>query len=64
MVDEDRNPPNVTRHLIRDWGILVKYRDYLYYWRELLRKMGNQRKNRNMQKLANNQIPQTRRVQL
>jgi hypothetical protein len=59
MADEERNPPDVTRHLIRDWGILIKYRDYLRYWRELLFKMAKQR---NKRKPVNSQIPHTRKV--
>jgi hypothetical protein len=53
MTDEERNPLELTRHLIRDWGILVKYRDYIHYWRKLLYKMEKQRSPR---KLVNNQI--------
>jgi hypothetical protein len=55
MTDEERNPPEVMRQLIRDWGILIKYRDYVHYWRKLLYKIKNQRKSR---KLTNNQIRQ------
>jgi hypothetical protein len=50
MTAEQRNQPDVTRRLIRDWGILVKYRDYLHCWRELLYKVENQRKKRKEQK--------------
>jgi hypothetical protein len=53
MTDEERNPLEATQHLIRDWGILSKYRDYVRYWRQLLHKIGKQRKAR---KLVKNQI--------
>jgi hypothetical protein len=53
MTDEERNPLEVTQHLIRDWGILSKYRDYIRYWRQLLHKMGKQRMTR---KHVKNQI--------
>lgn len=50
MTAEERNQPDVTRLLIRDWGILIKYRDYLHYWRELLHKVEAQRKKQKAQK--------------
>jgi hypothetical protein len=56
MTDEERNPPNMTQHLIRDWGIFIKYRDYVRYWHELLHKM---LKNRKSRKLDNNQTSRT-----
>ncbi|XP_021930778.1 uncharacterized protein LOC110835154 [Zootermopsis nevadensis] len=60
MADDERIPPDVTRHLIRDWGILVKYRDYLRYWRKLLTKMEKQRrKELKVWKEVKNQIPNT-----
>jgi hypothetical protein len=53
MTDEERNPLQETQHLIRDWGILSKYRDYVYYWLQLLHKMAKQR---NTRKLVKNEI--------
>jgi hypothetical protein len=53
MTDEERNPLKVTRRLIRDWGILIKYRDYVHYWHKLLYKMEKQR---NSWKLVNDEI--------
>jgi hypothetical protein len=50
MSTEERNQPDVTRRLIRDWGILIKYKAYLHYWRALLYKVDNQRKKRKAQK--------------
>jgi hypothetical protein len=51
MTPEERNQPDVTRRLIRDWGILIKYRDYLHCWRELLYMVENRRKKQKAQKL-------------
>lgn len=31
----ERNPEDDTRRLIRDWGVLLKYRDYLHAWRHV-----------------------------
>jgi hypothetical protein len=56
MTDEERNPPNKTQHLIRDWGILIKYRGYLQYWHELLSKMLRKRKSK---RVEHNQISRT-----
>ncbi|XP_012222486.1 uncharacterized protein [Linepithema humile] len=33
MNDIERNPVDETRRLIRDWGVVLKYRDYLDAWR-------------------------------
>jgi hypothetical protein len=44
MKDEERNPPDTTQHLVRDWGILIKYRDYVRYWHKFLCKMLKNRK--------------------
>ncbi|XP_011499721.1 PREDICTED: uncharacterized protein LOC105363669 [Ceratosolen solmsi marchali] len=33
MSDADRQPVDDTRRLVRDWGILVKYKDYIHAWR-------------------------------
>ncbi|XP_069678823.1 uncharacterized protein [Periplaneta americana] len=44
MSDEERNPPDETKRLVRDWGVLTKYRDYLHYWSLLLSKMENHQK--------------------
>lgn len=35
MSTEDRDPVDDTRRLVRDWGILLKYRDYLHGWRHV-----------------------------
>jgi hypothetical protein len=39
MKDEERHLKDETQRLIRDWGILTKYRDYLLYWRKLFLNM-------------------------
>jgi hypothetical protein len=39
MKDEERNPSDMTQHLVRDWGFLMKYRDYVHYWYKFLCKM-------------------------
>ena len=39
MKDEERNPADMMQHLVRDWGILIKYRDYVHYWHHFLYKM-------------------------
>jgi hypothetical protein len=56
MTDEERNPTDMTQHLIRDWGILIKYRDYVRYWHELLHKMLKSQKS---SKHDNNQFSRT-----
>lgn len=33
MSKTERNPVDDTKRLIRDWGVLLKYRDYLHAWR-------------------------------
>jgi len=48
MKDEERNPPDMTQHLVRDWGILIKYRDYVHYWQKFLHKMLKNRKAGNL----------------
>jgi hypothetical protein len=50
MTDEERKPSDETQGLIRDWGIIIKYRDYLHDWRELLNRMKNYHRRRNAQK--------------
>ncbi|XP_043267845.1 uncharacterized protein [Venturia canescens] len=35
MSSTEREPVDVTRRLVRDWGILLKYRDYLHAWRRI-----------------------------
>ncbi|XP_054005215.1 uncharacterized protein LOC128890589 [Hylaeus anthracinus] len=35
MTSIEREPVDDTRRLIRDWGILHKYRDYLHAWRHV-----------------------------
>ena len=44
MKDEERTPSDMTQHLVRDWGILIKYRDYVHYWHQFLYKMLKYRK--------------------
>ena len=36
MKEEDRRPNDETQRHIRDWGILIKYKNYLRCWRKLL----------------------------
>ncbi|XP_014608240.1 PREDICTED: uncharacterized protein LOC106788984 [Polistes canadensis] len=31
----ERDPVDDTRRLIRDWGVLIKYKDYLHAWRRV-----------------------------
>ncbi|XP_033322949.1 uncharacterized protein LOC117218558 [Megalopta genalis] len=35
MKSTDREPVDDTRRLVRDWGVLLKYRDYLHAWRHV-----------------------------
>ena len=35
MITTEREPVDVTRRLVRDWGILLKYKDYLHAWRHV-----------------------------
>lgn len=35
MNNAEREPEDNTRRLIRDWGVLLKYRDYLHAWRHV-----------------------------
>lgn len=35
MTASERDPVDETRRLIRDWGVLLKYRDYLHAWRHV-----------------------------
>ncbi|CAL7945647.1 unnamed protein product [Xylocopa violacea] len=35
MSEIEREPVDDTRRLIRDWGVLLKYRDYLHAWRHV-----------------------------
>ncbi|CAK9830580.1 hypothetical protein ANTRET_LOCUS7729 [Anthophora retusa] len=35
MSNIEREPVDDTRRLIRDWGVLLKYRDYLHAWRHV-----------------------------
>ncbi|XP_012528324.1 uncharacterized protein LOC105832163 [Monomorium pharaonis] len=35
MSHTERNPIDETRRLIRDWGVILKYRDYLHAWRHV-----------------------------
>lgn len=35
MSHTERNPVDETRRLIRDWGVILKYRDYLHAWRHV-----------------------------
>jgi hypothetical protein len=45
MTEEERHPKDETQRLIRDWGILIKYRNYLHCWRRLLLNMEKRLKN-------------------
>lgn len=36
MSNTEREPVDETRRLVRDWGILLKYRDYLHAWKHIL----------------------------
>ncbi|KZC14690.1 hypothetical protein WN55_07327 [Dufourea novaeangliae] len=35
MSSTEREPIDDTRRLVRDWGVLLKYRDYLHAWRHV-----------------------------
>ncbi|XP_076634008.1 uncharacterized protein LOC143348073 [Colletes latitarsis] len=35
MSNVEREPVDDTRRLVRDWGILLKYKDYLHAWRHV-----------------------------
>lgn len=35
MSSIERDPVDDTRRLIRDWGVILKYRDYLHAWRHV-----------------------------
>lgn len=35
MSNVEREPVDETRRLVRDWGILLKYRDYLHAWKRI-----------------------------
>ncbi|OAD54613.1 hypothetical protein WN48_06501 [Eufriesea mexicana] len=35
MSNTERQPVDDTRRLVRDWGVLLKYRDYLHAWRHV-----------------------------
>lgn len=35
MSNTEREPIDVTRRLVRDWGILLKYKHYLHAWRRV-----------------------------
>ncbi|XP_066598608.1 uncharacterized protein [Prorops nasuta] len=35
MTYTERNPIDDTRRLVRDWGVLLKYRDYLHAWKHV-----------------------------
>ncbi|XP_012281342.1 uncharacterized protein LOC105700245 [Orussus abietinus] len=35
MSDTERDPEDDTRRLIRDWGVLLKYKDYLHAWKHV-----------------------------
>jgi hypothetical protein len=39
MTEAERHPEGETQRLIRDWGILLKYRNYLSCWHRLLLKL-------------------------
>jgi len=45
MTEEERHPKDETQRLIRDWGILIKYRNYLRCWRRLLLNVEKRLKN-------------------
>jgi hypothetical protein len=48
MKDEERNPSDMTQHLVRDWGILIKYRGYVHYLHKFVHKMLKNRKSGNL----------------
>lgn len=35
MSSQEREPIDDTRRLVRDWGVLLKYKDYLHAWRHV-----------------------------
>ncbi|XP_015127073.1 uncharacterized protein LOC107048427 [Diachasma alloeum] len=35
MTAVEREPVDETRRLVRDWGVLLKYKDYLHAWRHV-----------------------------
>ncbi|XP_015189353.1 PREDICTED: uncharacterized protein LOC107073278 [Polistes dominula] len=35
MNQRERDPVDDTRRLVRDWGVLIKYKDYLHAWRRV-----------------------------
>lgn len=35
MNDVERDPIDETKRLIRDWGVILKYRNYLHAWRHV-----------------------------
>ncbi|XP_025264221.1 uncharacterized protein LOC112637835 [Camponotus floridanus] len=35
MSNIERNPVDETKRLIRDWGVILKYRNYLHAWRHV-----------------------------
>ncbi|XP_012267967.2 uncharacterized protein LOC105692961 [Athalia rosae] len=35
MSHAERNPVDDTRRMVRDWGVLLKYKDYLHAWRHV-----------------------------
>lgn len=37
MTSNERNPIDETRRLVRDWGVLLKYKDYLHAWRHVFK---------------------------
>lgn len=36
MIQKERDPEDFTRRLIRDWGILIKYKEHLIAWKKVL----------------------------
>ncbi|XP_069677798.1 uncharacterized protein [Periplaneta americana] len=52
MSNEERYPADETQRLIRDWGILIKYKEYLNHWSLLLSKMENHHKKQKANKKA------------
>ncbi|XP_044004009.1 uncharacterized protein LOC122849380 [Aphidius gifuensis] len=36
MVQKERDPEDYTRRLVRDWGILIKYKEHLIAWKKVL----------------------------
>lgn len=35
MTESERDPIDDTRRLVRDWGVMLKYKDYLHAWRHV-----------------------------